>query len=169
MNRAILTCLPYKLSLTVVFAVAIGMYIYSSACVRDTKLRLSDSVTVVISHYMDKPAGNFTSRAIDIVVAGKRIQRVWCSPMPSNTGVTGCLVALCKGEATRYVAIKDQTAFWIMDLQNPSEVRTSFHEKIPPTIESEFNVTDPGDVIPMPANFSYWIDSLNQKRTLLEK
>lgn len=170
MKRTIIACLPYKIAVFVlIFAGLVTYLYYAFGCTRTTTLALSDSVRIVIQHHMDKPAGEFTSRSINIFVDGRRIRRMWCSPMPSNTGGTGCLVALCKGESAKYVAVRDQSAFWIVDLGNPSEVRTTFPEKTPLTIESEFNVTDTGHVAAMPAKFSYWMESLDQKRSLLEQ
>src|SRR5438067_155289 len=164
-----INCLPYKIALALVIAASTVLYLYSLGGVLTTKVALSDSVALVITRHEDRASGEFFSRSVDIFVAGKRIKRVWCSPMPSNTGGTGCFVALCQGETAKYVAILDGSAVWIIDLRNPAEVRTTFHEKNPPTIESEFNVTDVGNVVPMPAKFSYWMEGLNQKRTLLEQ
>ena len=170
MKRTGITCLPYKIAVFALLLTGLITYFYYAfGCKRVTALTLSESVKVVIEHHTDKPGGEFISRSVDVFVNGRRIRRMWCSPMPSNSGGTGCFVALCRGEAGKYVAVRDQSAFWILSLENPSEVHTTFPEKRPLSMEAEFNVTDTGHVVSMPAQFSYWIESLDQKRSLLDQ
>lgn len=170
MRAIIRSCLVYKIATVLLLLLGLFVYIYYSVTLtRTTKMSLSSSVGVVVKRHMDTPSGEFISRSVDIFVDGKRVRRMWCSPMPSMTGVTGMFIALCKGQTTEYVAVFDQDAVWIVNLNEPTQMHTAFPEKDPPEIEAEFNVTDLGDVLPMQKKFSNWMEYVNRKRDLLER
>lgn len=117
----------------------------------------------------DGYGGGFATRCLDVFVSGKKVHRIWVGPTPARTGVTGVSVALCKGEMADYVVIYDENAFWLVNLLKSDEILTTFPEKVPPTILAEYAISDFGNVVPMAKNFSFWVQRINRKRSLLEE
>ncbi len=101
-------------------------YFYRMSCIVTNQIALSDSIQVTAKSYLEKPAGECVSRSIDVYVNGKRIRRMWCSPMPTDTDGTGYEIALCKGQKSEYVVISDMYAVWILEIKDPAKLIPHF-------------------------------------------
>lgn len=162
-------CLAYKIPLSLLLCGLLVWWIVRSACTYATHVKLSPNVEIIIKSHTEKYGGAFASRSIDIEQNGKKLRRIWFGPMPSRTGVTGLSVALCRGKNSDYIAFYDEDAFWVLSLAEPREdLRNAFPEKEPPSILAEYTVSDFGNIVPMAKNFSFWVERVNRKRSLLE-
>jgi hypothetical protein len=160
---------PFIIACILVILSVTTCYIYRAACTYNTTVRLSDRVKVTTRSYTDGYGGPFATRSVDIYRDGKHWQRVWCGPLPGPTSLSQIFVALCRGQSSEYLSLRDDNRFWIVNLSQPEEVRTTFPEKSPPVIETEYCVADKGYVKKWTSSFSDWERYVKREQKLLEE
>jgi hypothetical protein len=166
-----ITCWPWKLATLSIATASILFYLYYEiGCTWRAQVQLDDHVSVRIKNYTDKPGGVYTTRSVEISIDGRRGGRIWCPPSPARTGVaTGLELSLCKGQAAEYLVARDNTAFWIVDLKEPSNVLTEFPEKSPPSVEVSYGINDVGRVTNEHTSYERWVEHLSRRRDLLRR
>jgi hypothetical protein len=165
-----LHCWPWKVAVVGCIAAFSLLYLYYRiGCTLRGNATLDTGIEIRVAAHTEGLGGAFISRSFDVYRDRKFLGRMWCAPMPRSYGTLSSFhVAHCVGQSSEYLVVNDADAFWIMDLNRPSQIFTAFPETVPPKVMTAVGSGEGFNMSSESVTYEDWIQRL-QRRTLLNE